>query len=97
MSVNISDNVSMSGNISVCQLICQIMLVCQVICQVIYQCVPPMVPQSGKIFVIAFVFDIMQFDYMLQFFLITVIGTQYYQRELLNLPAIGHLPAQSQW
>ena len=55
-----------------------------------------MVPQSGKIFVIAFVFDIMQFDYMLQFFLITVIGTQYYQRELLNLPAIGHLPAQSQ-
>ena len=55
-----------------------------------------MVPQSETIFVIAFVFDIMQFDHMLQIFLITVIGTRHYQPELLNLPAIGHLPAQSQ-
>ena len=49
-----------------------------------------MVPRSGKIFVIPFVFDIMHF------FLIPVIGTRHYQRELLNLPAIGHLPSQSQ-
>ena len=49
-----------------------------------------------KNFVIAFVFNIMQFEHMLQFFLNAVISTRYYQRELLSLPAIGHLPAQSQ-
>ena len=38
----------------------------------------------------------MQIEHMLQFFLIAVIGTRYYQRELWNLPAIGNLPAQSQ-
>ena len=49
-----------------------------------------------KASVIAFDFDIMQFGHMLHFFLIAVIGTCHYQRELLNLPPTGHLPTQSQ-
>ena len=55
-----------------------------------------MVPRSGKIFVTAFVFDIMQLGHMLQFFLIAVIITRHYQRKLLNLRTIGNLPTQSQ-
>ena len=50
-----------------------------------------------NIFVIACVFDIIQFDNMLQnFFNCSYRGTRHYQRVLSNLPPIGHLPAQIQ-
>ena len=50
-----------------------------------------------KIFVITCVFDIMQFDKMLQnFFNCTYRGCMSYQLELLNYSPIGRLSAQSQ-
>ena len=54
-----------------------------------YKCI------EWKVFLTACVFD-MQLDNMLQFSLVSVIGVTQDQRELSNLPAIEHLPAQSQ-
>ena len=54
-----------------------------------YKCI------EWKVFLIACVFD-MQLDNMLQFSLVSVIAVTHYQRKLSNLPAIEHLPAQSQ-
>ena len=50
-----------------------------------------------QIIVTVFLFDIMQFDKMLKFFLIAAIAVaRHYQQELLNLLPIGYLPAQRQ-
>ena len=54
------------------------------------------VPAQWNVFVIACVFDIMQFDMLQNFFNCSCRGTRHYQRELPNLPVLGHLPAQSQ-
>ena len=52
---------------------------------------------QGKIFVITCVFDIMQFDNLLQFFLnCSYRSSTSYKLELLNLSPIWHLPTQSQ-
>ena len=54
-----------------------------------YKCI------EWKVFLTACVFD-MQLDNMVPFSLVSVIGVTHDQRDLSNLPAIEHLPAQSQ-
>ena len=50
-----------------------------------------------KIFVITCIFDIMQFDNLLQLlFNCSYRGSMSYKLELLNLSSIGHLPPQSE-